>query len=120
MDHLYKSFFDRKVNLEIEGELIPRVVVDFQSQVNILLISMWIRLGQPKLEKYGFYLKLVDQGLVEPLGIWRDVETSIMGIKKRIDFEVIDPKQGSSSYPSLVDKKWRHNMRANISLDKDR
>ena len=43
-----------------------------------------------------------------------------MGIKTIIEFEVIFPKQGSSSYLSLVGKKWGCNMRANISLDKDR
>ena len=69
MDHLDKSYFDPHVNLEIEGELIPKVMVDFESQVNILPRSTWVRLSWPELEKYDFYLKLAYQGLVEPLGI---------------------------------------------------
>ena len=69
MDHLDKSYFDPQVNLEIDGEHTPQFIVDLISQVNILLRSTWVRLGQPKLEKYDFYLKLVDQGLVQPLGI---------------------------------------------------
>ena len=120
MDYLNKSDFNPKVNLEIEGVLTLQVIIDFGSQVNILPRATWVRLGRPELEKSNYYLKLVDQGLVEPLGIWKDVETSIMGIKTRINFEVIDPKQGMSSYLALVSRPWGCKMRANISLDKDR
>ena len=64
--------------------------------------TTWIKLGRPELEKSDFYIKLTAQGLVEPLGIWRDVEMTIMGISMRIDFELIEPRSGSTSYHSLV------------------
>ena len=35
--------FDPQVDLGIEGILIPQVVVDFRSQVNILPITTWIK-----------------------------------------------------------------------------
>ena len=39
-----KSYFDPQVNLEIEGVLIPQVVVDFGSQVNIIPRAKWVKL----------------------------------------------------------------------------
>ena len=36
------------------------------------------------------------------------------------DFEIIDPKEGSSSFAALVGRTWGRNMKASISLDKER
>ena len=69
MNHMDKLDFNPQVKLEIEGLLIPQVVVDFGSQVNILPRAIWVKPGRPELEKSNFYLKLDDQVLVEPLGI---------------------------------------------------
>ena len=33
---------------------------------------------------------------------------------------MIEPKQGSNSYPSLVGRPWARKMKANISLEKYR
>ena len=43
-----------------------------------------------------------------------------MCISTRIDLKVIDTKKGSNSYPTLVSSPCGQNMKANISLDKDR
>ena len=43
-----------------------------------------------------------------------------MGISVRIDFKVIEPKEGSKSYPALVGRPWARKVKANISLEKDR
>ena len=43
-----------------------------------------------------------------------------MGIYVRIDFKVIEPKEGSKSYPALVGRPWARKMKANISLEKYR
>ena len=51
----------------------------------------WEKNGQPRLFEPRIYLKLVDQGLIEPIGVWKNVKTSIMGIDTTIDFEIIDP-----------------------------
>ena len=37
-----------------------------------------------------------------------------------IDFKVIEPKEGSKSYPALVGQPWARKMKANISLEKYR
>ena len=114
-----QSDFDPQVDLQINEFLIPRVVLDFGSQVDILTNDTWEKLGQPQLVKFDYYLKLVDQGLIEPLGLCRTIQTTIMWISIKIDFKVIEPKEGNKSYPSLVSQPWARKMKANISLEKD-
>ena len=43
-----------------------------------------------------------------------------MGIFVKIDFKVIEPKEGSKSYPALVSRRWARKMKSNISLEKDK
>ena len=64
------------------------------------------------------YLKLADQGLIEPIRVWRNVKTSIMGINTTIDFEMIDPQERSKSFPALVGQPWGSKMKASIYLEK--
>ena len=110
--------FDPQVDLQINEFLMPKVVLYFESQVNILTKDTWEKLGQPQLVKSDYYLKLVDQGLIKPLGLCRNVETTITRISVRINFKVIEPREGSKSYPSLVGQPWATKMKANISLRK--
>ena len=43
-----------------------------------------------------------------------------MGIPIITGFKIIEPKEGSHSYPSLVGRPWERKIKANISLEKDR
>ena len=95
-------------------------MLDFGSQVNIMIHGTWEQLGRPRLYKSGIYLKLADQGLIELIGVWRNVDTKIKGILTKVDFEIIDPKEGSSPFPVLVSRPWGRKMKALISLDKER
>lgn len=45
MNRIDRTNFDPQIGLDIEGVLIPQVVADFGSQVNILPRTTWIRLG---------------------------------------------------------------------------
>ena len=102
----YKGDADPLVDLEIEGYHVRQVVLDFGSQVNIMTRDTWEQMGQPRLYESGIYLKLVDQGLIEPIGVWKNVDITIKGISTKVGFEIIDPKEGSSSFPALVDRPW--------------
>ena len=97
MGNNIQNDFDPQVDLQINELLIPKVVLDFGSQVNILTKNTWEKLGQPQLVKSEYYLKLADQGLIEPLGLCKNIETTIMGITIKTNFEVIEPKEGSKS-----------------------
>ena len=56
--------FDPQVDLQINELLVPRVALDFGSQVNILTKYTWEKLGRPQLLKSDYYLKLANQGLI--------------------------------------------------------
>ena len=45
---------------------------------------------------------------------------TIKGISTKFEFEIINPKEGSSSFPALVGRLWGRKMKASISLDKER
>ena len=62
----------------------------------------------------------MDQGLIKPIGVWRNVDTTIKGITTKVDLEIINLKEGSSSIPALVGPPWGQKMKAYISLDKER
>ena len=113
-----KSDADPLVDLEIEGYHVRQVVLNFGSQVNIMTRDTWEQLGKPRLYESGIYLKLADQGLIEPIGVWKNVDTMIKGISTKVNFEIINPKEGSSSFPALVGRPWGRKMKASISLDK--
>ena len=77
-------------------------------------------MGRPRLYELGIYLKIANQGLIEPIGVWKNVDTTIKGISTKVDFEIIDPEEGSSSFLTLVSRPWGRKMKASISLDKER
>ena len=79
----------------------------------------WEQLGRYRLYESGIYLTLSDQVLNEAIIFWRNVDTTIKGISTKVNFEIIDPKEGSSSFPALVGRPWGRNMKALISLDKE-
>jgi hypothetical protein len=66
------------------------------------------------------FLKLADQRFIEPIDTLKNVIISIMGIPTRVDFEVINLVEGIPAYPALVGRPWGRNMRATISLERDR
>jgi len=90
------------IDLEIDRKFTPQVVFDFSLQVNILLRSIWIKMGWHQLSKSGVYLKLADQHLIEPIGVWKNFAISIMGIPTQVDFEIINPKETMQSFAALV------------------
>ena len=66
------------------------------------------------------YLKLADQRFIEPIDTLKSVITSIMGILTRVGFEFINLVEGIPAYPALVRRPWDRNMKAMISLERDR
>jgi hypothetical protein len=96
------KYYDPRVDLEIEGMMVNQVVIDFGSQVNIFPRETWIRMGRPSIVPTMNYLKLVDQRLIEPIGILRNVDNQIMGIPTLVDFKVINLVEGIPTYVALV------------------
>ena len=84
-----KSDADPLVDLEIEGYHVRQVVLDFESQENIMTRDTWEQLGRPRLYESGIYLKLTDHGLIKPIGVWKNVDTTIKGISTKLSIKGI-------------------------------
>lgn len=115
-----KNDFNPQFSLHIRGCLIPKVVLDFGSQVNILTKRTWEKLNQPLLVKSDYYLKLANQGLIQPMGLCKNVETVIMGVSVITEFKFIESKEEIKSYATLVGWPWARTMKEKISLEKDK
>ena len=89
-------------------------------QANIMKIATWERLSRPQLSKSRIYLKLANQCLIEPIGVWKLVNTGIMGIHTQVDFEIIDPHDGVTYFLDLVCLPRGQKLKAYTSLGKDR
>ena len=50
----------------------------------------------------------------------RKKQTTIKGILTKVEFKIINPKEGSSSFPALVSRPWGRKIKASVSLDKER
>ena len=115
-----KSDADPLVDLEIEGYHVQQFVLDFGSQVNIMTRDTWEQLGRPRLNELGIYLKLAEQGHIEPIGVWRNVDRAIKDITTKVEFEIIDPKEGSKSSPNLLVRPWDQRIKMSFSSEKER
>lgn len=63
---------------------------------------------------------MADQGLIAPISVLKQAETSIMGITTIVDYEVIDILDEEHTYPTFVGRPWGRRMKASISLEKGR
>ena len=93
MNQKDKSDANPLVDLEIESYHVRQVVLDFGSQVNIMTRDTWEHMGRPRLYESGIYPKLANQGLIEPIGVWKNIDTTIKGISTKVYFEIIAPKE---------------------------
>ena len=80
----------------------------------------WEQLGRPRLNESGIYLKLSEQGCIEPIRVWRNVDKAIKYITTKVEFEIIDPKEGSKSSPTLLVRRLDRKIKASFSSDKER
>ena len=68
-------------------------MLDFGSQVNIMTRDTWEQMGRPRLYELGIYLKLVDQGLIEPIGVWKNVDTTIKESRPKSTLKSLTPRK---------------------------
>jgi hypothetical protein len=68
-------------------------------------------MGRPSLAPMMNYLKLVNQILIEPIGILRNVNTKIMGILTSVEFKVIYLVEGMLAYAIIVSRPWGQQMK---------
>ena len=95
-----------KIGLQFAKEHIPGVLLDGGSGVNILPEFMYRRWNLPKVEPVPFQLKMADQRRVQPLGILRSREITIMGLSFFVNFVVLKMEERDSPYPMLLGRPW--------------
>ncbi|XP_024518954.1 uncharacterized protein LOC112342038 [Selaginella moellendorffii] len=108
------------IDVETQGELIHRAVIDGGSGVNILPKETWRKFNLPEPVPVPFMVKMADQRRVQPRGIVTSVRTQIAGLVFHIDFVVLRMKEGMLGYPLLLGRPWLlqaaavHNWRTGI------
>jgi hypothetical protein len=113
-------YYDPQIDLEIEGFMIPWVVVNFGSQVNILPKGTLIKMGRNKLVRSRNFLKLSNQIFIKSIRLLKGTKTNIMGMKIMVYFEVIDLFKDTKTYKRLVRRPRGRRMKEIISLKKYR
>ena len=93
LEKKYKNDVEPLVDLEIEGYHVQQVILDFGSHEEIMTKDTWEQLRKPRLNESGIYLKLGDRAIIEPISVWKNVDTTINNITKKFKIVIINPKE---------------------------
>ena len=99
------------VEVFIDGSLIEGVQIDSGSSVNLMNADTMEEIGLTTMTTTPIILRMADQSRVKPLGILKQVLTTIKGIDFRIDYIVFKVTESISSYPILLGRPWLFNGR---------
>ena len=115
------------IEVFIDGSLIEGVQIDSGSSVNLMNADTMEEIGLTTMTTTPIILRMADQSRVKPLGILKQVLTTIGGIDFRIDYIVFKITESISSYPILLGRPWLFNGRVKkdwgkgtISIGKDK
>lgn len=81
-------------------------LLDGSSGVNILPEFLYTRLKLPKLEEAPFHLKMADQRRIQPLGILRNQQITVLRLTFPVNFVILKIDEGDSPYPILLGRPW--------------
>jgi len=87
-------------------KIIPHVIVDDGSNVNIMLKSTMLRLGLFVIGPSPWKVKLVDQRLSKPLGQIKDLCIRARDEEYTVTFYVLHMHDEDGGYPLLLSRKW--------------
>ena len=99
------------VEVFIDGSLIEGVQIDSGSSVNLMNADTMEEIGLTTMTTTPIILRMADQSHVKPLGILKQVLTTIGGIDFRIDYIVFKVTESISSYPILLGRPLLFNGR---------
>ena len=99
------------VEVFIDGSLIEGVQIDSGSDVNLMNADTMEEIGLTTMTTTLIILRMADQSRVKPLGILKQVLTTIGGIDFQIDYIVFKITESISSYPILLGRPWLFNGR---------
>jgi hypothetical protein len=82
------------------------IILDLGSKVNVLPRNTWQCMGEPTLGYSNVQLKLENQHRVLPIGRLKGVTIDLYGVRTKVDFEVIEIVDGTTSYLTLLGVDW--------------
>ena len=94
------------VEVFIDGSLIDGVQIDSGSSVNLMNVDTIEEIGLTTMTTIPIILRMADQSHVKPLGILKQVLTTIGGIDFQIDYIVFKVTEFISPYPILLGRPW--------------
>ena len=107
------------VELFIDGSLIEGVPMNSGSSVNLMNADTMQEIGLTTMTTTPIILKMADQSRVKPLGILKQVLTTIGGIDFQINYIVFKITESISPYPILLGRPWLFNGRVKEDWGKD-
>jgi hypothetical protein len=90
------------LNARIGEYEIDYVVLELGSEVNVMMKQNWARMGKPKLIYSPIWLRMANKQYVSPFGRLEHVHVDIDGVRKIVDFEVIEIVDDNCPYPRVV------------------
>ena len=99
------------VEVFIDSSLIDGVQIDSGSSVNLMNVDTMEEIGLKTMTTTPIILRMADQSRVKPLGILKQVLTTIGGIDFQIDYIIFKVTESISPYPILLGRPWLFNGR---------
>ena len=94
-------------------------MLDLGLDVNVLPKKTWESLGKSRLTYSPIQLRMENQYYIFPIERLENVEIDVVGVKKLVDFEVIEIMGDKDPYPALLGIDWSCDNYAVIDLKKD-
>jgi hypothetical protein len=108
------------LNAQIGEYDIDYVVLDLASEVNVIMKKTWELMGKPKLIYSPMRLRMANQYAMSPFERLEHVPMDIDGVKKFVDFKVIEIVDDRCPYPVLFGIDWDFNSSIVVDLKKIR
>ena len=107
-----------RLTTEIGDYGMDQVILDLESDANVLPKQKWQRMGENKLEWSTIQVRMVNQQNIIPLGRLPKITVDITGVRAQADFEVIEIVEVADPYPVLLGLDWAIDMGGVINLKK--
>jgi hypothetical protein len=92
------------------------IILDLDSEVNVLPKKTWKCMGEPTLGYSSVQLKLVNQHRVLPIGRLKGVTIDLDGVRTKVDFEVIEIVDDTTPYSIFLGLDCAFDNQAIINL----
>jgi len=92
------------IQVQVGKHIVEDVLLNGGASVNIIIENLKTKLGLPKPRPTPYHLKMVDQNMTKPLGIFRNLRIHIHGIPYVVTFIVLQNNVVDSNYFMLLGK----------------